>query len=73
MIKDSGYGIPSDHIDKIFDPFFRIESTNEKRVQEQGLGLSIVQWIVKLHNAKIDIDSEVKKGTIFKIYFNKTD
>ncbi|SFP50616.1 heavy metal sensor kinase [Hydrogenimonas thermophila] len=73
MIKDSGYGIPYDHIDKIFDPFFRIESTNEKRVQGQGLGLSIVQWIVKLHNAKINIESEVAKGTIFKIYFNKNN
>ena len=71
MIKDSGYGIPSDQIEKIFDPFYRIESTNKKRVQGQGLGLSIVQWIIDLHDAKIAIESEVEKGSCFKIYFYK--
>jgi len=71
MIEDSGYGIPSAQIEKIFDPFYRIESTNEKRVQGQGLGLSIVQWIVTLHDANIAIESEVGQGSCFRISFKK--
>jgi two-component system NtrC family sensor kinase len=55
--QDSGPGIPPDHLSKIFDPFF---TTKEKGT---GLGLSVVYGIVERHGGKIELATEVGKGT----------
>jgi two-component system NtrC family sensor kinase len=55
--QDSGPGIPPDHLQKIFDPFF---TTKEKGT---GLGLSVVYGIVERHGGKIEIGTELGKGT----------
>ena len=55
--RDTGPGIPPDHLQKIFDPFF---TTKEKGT---GLGLSVVYGIVERHGGKIDLKTEVGKGT----------
>jgi two-component system NtrC family sensor kinase len=55
--QDTGPGIPPDHLSKIFDPFF---TTKEKGT---GLGLSVVYGIVERHGGKIDLRTEVGKGT----------
>jgi two-component system NtrC family sensor kinase len=55
--QDSGPGIPPDHLTKIFDPFF---TTKEKGT---GLGLSVVYGIVERHGGKIEIQTELGKGT----------
>lgn len=60
-IKDTGIGIPRDHLQKIFDPFF---SSREKG---HGLGLATVYSIVKRHNGSIDVQSEPGKGSIFHV------
>jgi two-component system NtrC family sensor kinase len=63
-ITDNGVGIAHDDIPHIFEPFF---STKEK-ASGIGLGLAIVHGIVQNHNGKIDIESEVGKGTTVSIY-----
>ena len=55
--QDSGPGIPPDHLSKIFDPFF---TTKEKGT---GLGLSVVYGIIERHGGKIELTTEVGKGT----------
>ncbi len=55
--QDSGPGIPPDHLSKIFDPFF---TTKEKGT---GLGLSVVYGIVERHGGKVELTTEVGKGT----------
>ncbi|MCK4224844.1 MAG: PAS domain S-box protein [candidate division Zixibacteria bacterium] len=60
-IKDSGPGIPKESLSKIFQPYF---STKEKGT---GLGLSIAYRIISDHKGKIEVKSEVGKGTIFTI------
>ncbi|MBI5642866.1 MAG: hypothetical protein HY954_05260 [Deltaproteobacteria bacterium] len=60
-IKDNGRGIPSDCLDRIFDPFF---STKERGT---GLGLAIVSTVVSAHEGFIDVSSEHGKGTKFII------
>jgi signal transduction histidine kinase len=63
QIEDTGKGIPPAIIDKIFDPFFTTKSVGKG----VGLGLSITFGIIKDHNGKIDVKSEINSGTIFTI------
>lgn len=63
-IVDSGAGIPREFIHQIFDPFF----TTKEFGKGTGLGLSTAVGIVKSHGGFIDVQSEVNKGTQFKVY-----
>ncbi len=67
-IKDTGPGIPSNAIPRLFDRFYRVDKARSRKVGGTGLGLSIVKMIVDKHNGRIDISSEEGKGTEFKIH-----
>jgi len=60
---DTGHGISKENFEKLFEPFF----TTKKPGEGTGLGLSISYGIVKKHNGKIEVESEVDKGTTFTI------
>jgi two-component system NtrC family sensor kinase len=60
---DSGCGIPPEHVTKIFDPFF----TSKEPGKGVGLGLSVGYSIIKAHGGTIDVESEVGRGTTFRI------
>lgn len=62
-ITDNGKGIPADDLEKLFDPFF-----TEKQ-GGMGLGLTSTKNIMSSHNASIEVESTVKKGTSFILYF----
>lgn len=64
-VTDTGSGISSSIVEKIFDPFF---STKPKE-EGTGLGLSVIHGIVKDHDGAIIVNSEMDKGTVFKVYF----
>ncbi|GAB3505909.1 sensor histidine kinase [Emticicia fontis] len=64
-IKDNGIGLSKEEIEKIFQPFYRAEKTTD--VKGYGIGLSLVDRIVKIHKGKIEVTSQVNKGTVFKI------
>ncbi|MFO7735130.1 MAG: transporter substrate-binding domain-containing protein [bacterium] len=61
-VEDSGIGIPTEHMDKIFDPFFSSKKTGS------GLGLSVAHSILLKHKGYIDLDSVLGKGSVFHIY-----
>ncbi|MBM3242764.1 response regulator [Candidatus Poribacteria bacterium] len=61
-IADTGVGIDKKHIDRIFEPFFSTKGVGS------GLGLSIVYNVLQNHDGLIEVESELGKGTIFKIY-----
>lgn len=66
-IEDSGIGIPKEHLNRIFERFYVVNKSRSRKTGGTGLGLSIVKHIVSLHNGKIEVDSEVGKGSKFKI------
>src|SRR5579871_243071 len=61
-VADTGGGIPQDQINRIFEPFF----TTKKK--GSGLGLMIVQRIIRAHDGRIDLESQVGRGTTFRIW-----
>jgi PAS domain S-box-containing protein len=63
-VSDSGHGIAPDAFEKIFDPYF----TTKKKEEGTGLGLAVVQGIVKSHNGAVTVESEVGKGAAFHVY-----
>lgn len=68
---DSGIGIPKEKIDRIFERFERMENRNAIIKEGSGIGLSIVKKLVKAINGKIEIESEVNKGTTVRLIFKK--
>ncbi len=66
-VSDTGSGIPPEIMQKIFDPFFTTKSADKKR--GSGLGLSVVDAVIKDHGGIIDLHTEVGKGTSFYLYF----
>jgi len=67
-VKDDGIGIPEDDKKHLFERFFR--ANNVTNIQGTGLGLHIVAKYVELMNGRIEVDSELEKGTTFTIHFN---
>ena len=64
VFEDSGSGIPREHIDKIFDPYF---STKESG-QDKGMGLTVCNAVLKKHGGCIIVDSKEKGGASFSLY-----
>ncbi|UPA32309.1 ATP-binding protein [Terrisporobacter glycolicus] len=69
-IKDNGIGIPKEKVDQIFHRFYQVDSILSRKSEGSGIGLCIVDEIIKLHNGKVEIDSEENKGTTFEITLN---
>lgn len=65
IVEDSGVGIPADHVQHIFDRFYRVPDPNPEK--GLGLGLSFVAAIVKAHGGEIRVDSEPGRGSRFDI------
>ncbi|MDO9577536.1 MAG: ATP-binding protein [Candidatus Cloacimonadales bacterium] len=70
-VLDSGSGINQKHLPRVFERFYVVDKSRSRKMGGTGLGLSIVKHIVNLHDGTIEIESEVGKGTKFKISIPK--
>ena len=62
-VSDSGFGIPSEEMERVFDPFFRGEVSQSRCIPGTGLGLSIVKQLVDTMGGEVSVQSKVDKGT----------
>ena len=69
-VRDSGYGIPATHLPRLTERFYRVSSSRSRESGGTGLGLSIVKHILGLHHARLEIESEVGKGSVFSCHFD---
>lgn len=68
-VKDTGVGIPADHLSKVFDRFYRVDESRSANPGGSGLGLSIVKSIMSLHRGKVELSSQVGEGTTVNLTF----
>ena len=68
-VTDNGIGIPEEHLDRIFERFYRVDKSHSKERGGTGLGLSIVKHGAILHGAKVQVESKVGEGTRIDILF----
>ena len=66
-IEDTGIGIPSKELKRIFDLFYRVDKSRSRQVPGLGIGLYIVKTVLDNHNARIYLDSEENNGTLFQV------
>ena len=68
-VQDTGIGIPPGETDRVFERFYRVDKSHSKEIGGTGLGLSIVKHAAAYHDAKIQLDSQLGRGTRVRVLF----
>jgi heavy metal sensor kinase len=66
-VRDTGCGIPTEHLPHIFERFYRVDRARSRSVGGAGLGLAITQWIVTMHEGTMTVESHPGKGSQFSV------
>ncbi|HET6604297.1 MAG TPA: phosphate regulon sensor histidine kinase PhoR [Xanthomonadaceae bacterium] len=69
-VRDTGRGIPAQHIPRIVERFYRVSTSRSRETGGTGLGLSIVKHVLGLHRARLEVESEVGRGSVFRAHFD---
>jgi two-component system phosphate regulon sensor histidine kinase PhoR len=72
-VKDQGEGIPKQHLPRLMERFYRVDSARTRQVGGTGLGLAIVKGIIQRHRGAITIDSVIGEGSNFTVYLPMHD
>ena len=72
-VKDTGIGIPSEDLDRVFERFYRVDKGRSRDMGGTGLGLAIVRHIAEAHGERVSVESVLGKGTTFSLELRSTD
>ena len=67
IVEDTGEGIPAQHLERLFERFYRVDRARSRELGGTGLGLAIVKHLARAHGGEVTVTSEVGKGTTFVI------
>jgi len=71
QVQDNGDGIPSQHLERLFERFYRVDRARSRDIGGTGLGLAIVKHLALLHGGEVTVTSELGKGSTFTIHLPK--
>jgi two-component system phosphate regulon sensor histidine kinase PhoR len=66
-VKDKGIGIPAEHLDRIFERFYRVDRSRSREAGGTGLGLAIVRHIALIHSGAVEVESHAGEGSVFRL------
>lgn len=72
IVEDSGEGIPSQHLERLFERFYRVDRARSRDMGGTGLGLAIVKHLALLHGGEVTVSSELGRGSQFTIHLPKS-
>ena len=72
LVQDNGDGIPAQHLERLFERFYRVDRARSREMGGTGLGLAIVKHLALLHGGEVTVTSEIGKGTTFIIHLPTT-
>jgi two-component system phosphate regulon sensor histidine kinase PhoR len=67
QVRDRGMGIPAEHLDRIFERFYRVNRARSREDGGTGLGLSIVRHIALMHQGRVEVESHAGEGSLFSL------
>lgn len=67
-IEDSGIGIPADSLTRVFERFYRVDKGRSRSEGGTGLGLAIVKHVAQLHGGRVEVESRLGQGSVFRVY-----
>jgi two-component system phosphate regulon sensor histidine kinase PhoR len=73
QVEDTGIGIPSDSLEKVFHRFHQVDKDRSRRLGGTGLGLAIVKHLMRLHGGRVRVESELGRGSTFTLEFAPAD
>jgi two-component system phosphate regulon sensor histidine kinase PhoR len=68
---DQGYGIPHEHLPRLFERFYRVDKGRSRAMGGTGLGLAIVKHIIQAHGGRVTVESTLGKGSVFTLHLPK--
>jgi two-component system phosphate regulon sensor histidine kinase PhoR len=71
LVRDNGEGIPAQHLERLFERFYRVDRARSRELGGTGLGLAIVKHLALLHGGEVTVTSELGKGSTFTILLPK--
>jgi len=71
LVQDNGDGIPAQHLERLFERFYRVDRARSREMGGTGLGLAIVKHLARLHGGEVTVTSELGKGSTFTIQLPK--
>jgi two-component system phosphate regulon sensor histidine kinase PhoR len=67
FVRDTGEGIPAQHLERLFERFYRVDRARSREMGGTGLGLAIVKHLARAHGGEVKVTSELGQGSTFEI------